>query len=207
MRRLLASLQQVNQTMSTTAASVRDPIRQHRAADVTVTVRRPDGTPLAGQPVVVAQRKHEFLFGGNGSRAIPLANGQVDGAARERAEDQHAKLLELFNVITLPFYWGRFEPQRGKPDTRRLLNAARWFVERGRGVKGHPLCWHTVSADWLLDLSDEQIVEAQLARIRREVTDFAGVIDAWDVINEVVIMPTFDKYDNGVTRMAKRLGR
>jgi GH35 family endo-1,4-beta-xylanase len=46
-----------------------------------------------------------------------------------------------------------------------------------------------------------------LARIRREVTDFSGLIDMWDVINEVVIMPIFDKYDNGVTRMAKRLGR
>jgi endo-1,4-beta-xylanase len=193
--------------MNDISPSTRDTIRTHRAADVIVTVRRPDGAPLAGYPVVVAQRKHAFGFGGNGSRAIPLANGEVDGQARERAEDQHAKLLELFNVVTLPFYWGRFEPQRGRPDTQRLLNAARWFVARGCAVKGHPLCWHTVSADWLLNLSDEQIVAAQLARIRREVTDFAGVIDAWDVINEVVIMPIFDKYDNGVTRMAKRLGR
>ena len=28
--------------------------------------------------------------------------------------------------------------------------AARWFVERGCQVKGHPLCWHSVGADWLL---------------------------------------------------------
>ena len=74
-------------------------------------------------------------------------------------------------------------------------------------MKGHPLCWHTVSAEWLLQMSDEEIIETQLSRIRREVTDFAGVIDMWDVINEVVIMPIFDKYDNGITRMAKRLGR
>src|SRR3954470_10756578 len=113
--------------MSPATSSSRDAIRQHRAADVTVTVRRPDGAPLAGYPVVVAQQKHAFGFGGNGSRAIPLANNELDGAARARGADQHPKLLELFNVITLPFYWGRFEPQRGKPDTRRLLNAARWF--------------------------------------------------------------------------------
>ena len=29
----------------------------------------------------------------------------------------------------------------------------------------------------------------------------------WDVINEVVIMPIFDKYDNGITRISKYLGR
>ena len=38
-------------------------------------------------------------------------------------------------------------------------------------------------------------------------TDFAGVIDTWDVINEVVIMPIFDKDDNGISRMARKLGR
>ena len=29
----------------------------------------------------------------------------------------------------------------------------------------------------------------------------------WDVINEVVIMPEFDKYDNAVTRICKEYGR
>jgi GH35 family endo-1,4-beta-xylanase len=29
----------------------------------------------------------------------------------------------------------------------------------------------------------------------------------WDVINEAVIMPVFDKYDNGLTRLCKELGR
>ncbi len=29
----------------------------------------------------------------------------------------------------------------------------------------------------------------------------------WDVINEVVIMPIFDKYDNGITRICREIGR
>ena len=37
--------------------------------------------------------------------------------------------------------------------------------------------------------------------------EFKGLIDMWDVINEVVIMPVFDKYDNGITRICKELGR
>jgi GH35 family endo-1,4-beta-xylanase len=29
----------------------------------------------------------------------------------------------------------------------------------------------------------------------------------WDVLNEAVIMPVFDKYDNGITRLCKEMGR
>jgi GH35 family endo-1,4-beta-xylanase len=185
---------------------------EHRNSEALVTVVGPDGAPLVGTDVVVEQTAHEFLFGCIGFDLIPLANGEVgrqDGtdAPEGQGEDLAAKWLELFNFATLPFYWGDFEPVRGRPDTERLLAAARWFVDRGVVVKGHPLAWHTVTAPWLLELSDEEILEAQRARIRREVSDFAGLIDAWDVINEVVIMPVFDKYDNGLTRVARRFGR
>jgi endo-1,4-beta-xylanase len=181
-------------------------IRRHRAADATVTILGPDG-PLANRAVTVAQRSHAFRFGCTGFEAIELANGELDAAATDRAERVAAAWLELYNFATLPFYWGRFEPVRGRPDTDRLRNAARWFADRGVQVKGHPLCWHSVSADWLLDLTDDEIVDAQLARIRRDVADFAGLIDTWDVINEVVIMPIFERCDNGISRMARRLGR
>lgn len=181
-------------------------IRRHRTADAIVMVRGADG-PLAGLPVVVSQRSHAFRFGCTGFEQIELANGALDKAATARAATDADRWLDLFNFATLPFYWGRFEPRRGQPDTARLLTAARWFADRGCLVKGHPLCWHSVSADWLLDLPDDQIVDAQLARIRREVTAFAGVIDTWDVINEVVIMPVFDRQDNGISRIARQLGR
>ncbi|MGZ8513866.1 MAG: endo-1,4-beta-xylanase [Candidatus Limnocylindrales bacterium] len=181
-------------------------IRRHRTADAAVTILGPDG-PLANREVVVSQRSHAFRFGCTGFEMIELANHELDDAAAQRAERAAADWLELYNFATLPFYWARFEPTRGRPDTQRLLNAAHWFVDRGCQVKGHPLCWHSVTADWLLDLTDDEIVDAQLARIRRDVADFAGVIDTWDVINEVVIMPVFAKYDNGISRMSRTLGR
>ncbi len=189
-----------------TVDSTSELIRRHRTADATVTVLGADG-PLARREVVVSQRSHAFRFGCTGFDQVALANNELSDAAANEAERAAGKWLQLFNFATLPFYWGRFEPDRGRPDTTRLLNAARWFADRGRLVKGHPLCWHTVTADWLLNLPDHEIVAAQLARIRREVTDFAGLIDTWDVINEVVIMPVFTKGDNGVSRMARKLGR
>ncbi len=182
-------------------------IRKHRTANVTVTVFKKDHTPLTHQEIVVAQRNHKFLLGCTGFEIIPLANGELVGAAKARAEQLNEKLSDLFNFITLPFYWGRFEPQRGHPDTRRLINSAQWLVERGIPVKGHPLCWHTVTADWLMEMNNTDIIQAQVARIQREVADFAGLIDMWDVINEVVIMPIYDKYDNGITRICRELGR
>lgn len=181
-------------------------IKKYRTANVTVTVFKENHTPLANKEVTVAQLNHKFLFGCTGSNLIALANNEVAGEEREKAEQFSEKLLNLFNFTTLPFYWGRFEPERGHPNTKQLINAAKWFVDRGCLVKGHPLCWHTVTANWLLDMGNTDIIKAQVARIRREVSDFAGLIDMWDVVNEAVIMPTFDKYDNGITRIAKELG-
>ncbi|MFT2689811.1 endo-1,4-beta-xylanase [Clavibacter zhangzhiyongii] len=113
----------------------------------------------------------------------------------------------MFDTATLPFYWGRFEPVRGEPDTERLLTTARWLRERGIDVKGHPLVWHTVTAPWLLDLPLDEVERVQRERIRRDVGDFAGLVDTWDAINEAVIMPVFDREDNGITRLAAARGR
>lgn len=41
----------------------------------------------------------------------------------------------------------------------------------------------------------------QLDRVTREVGTFKGKVTLWDVINETVIMPVFDRYDNAVTRL------
>jgi endo-1,4-beta-xylanase len=180
---------------------------EHRIADVELTVLGADGSPLADTDVVVAQVDHAFRFGCTGFQAIELAAGELDAERRVATEHLLGHWLELFNTTTLPFYWGRFEPARGHPDTERLRAAAQWFVDRGVQVKGHPLCWHTVSPPWLTELPLEEIRDLQLTRIRRDVRDFAGLIDAWDVINEAVIMPVFTAERNGITRLAQEVGR
>ena len=183
-----------------------DLIRQHRTAEATVTLSA-GREPLANAEVTVAQTNHKFLFGSTGFDFIPLANGEVHGEQRAKMELLEKEWLALFNFATLPFYWGRFEPERGKPDTARVLATARWFADRGVALKGHPLCWHTIQPDWLLPLSNDEILAAQKARIRREVTDFRGVIDTWDAINEAVIMPVFENGENGITRICRANGR
>ncbi len=176
---------------------------EHRLGEATILVTGVDGAPVADARVTVEQTRHAFAFGNIGFELVPLANGEPEAGDEQLAADW----LELFNTATLPFYWGEFEPERGSPRTERLRRAAEWFTARGIDLKGHPLAWHTVAPPWLLDLSIDEIEGAQRARIRREVSGFAGLIDTWDAINEVVIMPVFDKEDNGLTRLARARGR
>ncbi|MCL2079334.1 MAG: endo-1,4-beta-xylanase [Oscillospiraceae bacterium] len=178
-----------------------------RISTTPIKITNSAGVPLPGIDVTVIQLTSGLKFGCAGFETIQTVNGLLQGDENTSAIKRVEKMLEIFNFITLPFYWGRFESVRGKPMTRETLNAAKWLCERGVLVKGHPLCWHTVCADWLLEFDDLEILKLQLERINREVTDFKGYIDTWDVVNEVVIMPDFDRYDNAVTRICKREGR
>lgn len=176
----------------------------HRLHETVLTVTDATGAPLSGADVVVQQTGHAFGFGNIGFDFIPLANGEPDPIA---TEDLAGLFTDVFNTATLPFYWGRFEPERGRPDTARLQRTARWFRERGVRLKGHPLVWHTVQPDWLIGLPPDEVERLLRQRIRRELTDFHGLIDTWDAINEVVIMPVFDNGDNGITPLALAKGR
>lgn len=182
-------------------------IKNNRTTDITITILKPDGSPVANQEVTIEQVKHQFLFGTAAFDLVPLASGDYVGEEKEKAEVRAEKITALFNAATLPFYWARFEPERGKPITDKVKHAARWCLDHNMVTKGHPLCWHTLTADWLLSMGNTEILQAQIARIQRDVSDFHGLIDMWDVINEAVIMPVFDKYDNGITRLCKEMGR
>lgn len=190
----------------------------HRRLHTALTVRRPDGTPLADADVTVEQRRHAFAFGNIGFDFVGLANDESPSAAGADvfggADPDSARALAdlwlgVFNTATLPFHWQGFEPVRGQPDTDRLLRTARWFRERGVALKGHPLVWHTLAPTWLAELPETEVEEALRGRIRREVTDFRGLISTWDAINETVIMPVFSNEEtpNGITRLCRANGR
>lgn len=176
-----------------------------RTGTAELTLTAPTGEPLADEDVVVEQTRHAFELGSIGFDLVEHATG-------EQQRDQLATdWLRLFNTATLPFYWGRFEPERGRPDTARLTAAARWFADHGVRLKGHPLVWHTVKAPWLDPLPTDEVEAVLRARVRRDVHDFAGLVDTWDAINEVVIMPEFrnepDGVPNAISRLAREVGR
>ncbi|MFD0866370.1 endo-1,4-beta-xylanase, partial [Tessaracoccus lubricantis] len=185
-----------------------DPALRHRRGAARLTVLR-DGEPLADADLTVEQTGHDFGFGCIGFDFVPLHGGELDpdGDEAARLTALAEQWLDVFNWSTLPFYWAQFEPERGRPRTEQLRRTAEWFRSRGVTLKGHPLVWHTLTAPWLLDLATDEIERLQRERIRRDVGDFRGLIGMWDAINEVVIMPVFTAEANGITRLARRLGR
>lgn len=189
----------------------------HRKQKAVVRLLR-DGKPVPNADIRLAMKRHAFLFGCGAFDSInrtPAACEDEKSGYKTAGTEQEAQFyrdrmemwLELFNFGTLPFYWGKYEPEEGKTIAPQVKEAALWLKSRGVTLKGHPLCWHTHSAQWLLKYSTEEILEKQRARIARDVADFRGIVDMWDVINEVVIMPEFDKYDNPITRVCQKYGR
>ena len=178
----------------------------HRKAQCKLRIVDEQGNVVAGTKLTFRQTNHEFLFGCGAFDFVPYTNS-VDQDTVGFLKDRVDKWLALYNYGTLPFYLGQFEPEEGKPETASRMNAAKFLREHNVDVKGHPLCWHTACANWLMKYDNKTILKKQLQRIERDVADFKGTIDIWDVINEVVIMPIFDKYDNAITRVCKDIGR
>jgi len=178
-----------------------------RAVETVLTLHTTDGRSLADTEVEVEQLSHAFGFGNTGFEMV--------GADPSETNPLADLWLDVFNTATLPFYWANVEPTEGVPNTSRLLAAARWFAERGVRVKGHPLVWHTLAPTWLGDRTVDEVERAVRGRVRRDVSAYSGVVSAWDVINEVVIMPVFDNEaalegdigPNAITRLCRERGR
>ncbi|UCH36016.1 MAG: endo-1,4-beta-xylanase [Armatimonadota bacterium] len=168
-------------------------IEQHRKGDIAVVVLD-RGQPVPGATVEVEQTGHEFLFGCN---AYGLRDD--DSALQQAYREQFAA---LFNYATLPFYWDGYEPQRGAPQTASRKAMARWCAEHGIRAKGHPLVWHHLPPAWV----PRDATEAGgllRDRVRSIVSEFKGLIDTWDVINESTVSA---RMDNPVGLWVKEVG-
>ncbi len=189
----------------------------HRMGEVELTLLDGHGALLADTLVTVAQVRHAFAFGNIAFDLVRMVGGPdtqavtgVEGFGADATLDleRYAALwLGLFDTATLPFYWGRYEPVRGATDATRLHRTADWLAERGVRLKGHPLVWHTVQPDWLLGLPPDEVERLLRDRVRDVVGGFAGRVDAWDAINEAVIMPVFANGENAITPLARARGR
>ena len=179
----------------------------HRKSQTVISVVDAQGTPVAGRKVQLDLVRHEFLFGTGAFWSAPLASPDTKPEFKAYLEKIWESWSKLFNYGTLSFYQGRYEPQEGETMEVPTMHGAKFLQAHGVKTKGHPLCWHTVAAKWLMGRTPEEVLENQLFRIRREVSAFKGVVDMWDVINEVVIMPIFTAEENAITPLCQKLGR
>ncbi len=152
-------------------------IEKCRTAPITVAVVDAADRPLPGAKIALEQTRHAFLFGCNIFPWGHLPEEKLEAAYRRR-------FAELLNYATLAFYWPMYEPQQGSPRHQYTTEVARWCRDQGIATKGHPLAWNHADPAWLpADL--QQIRKLQMARIDDCVARFQGLIDRWDVVNEV----------------------
>ena len=90
------------------------------------------------------------------------------------------------NYTTLGYYWPSYERERGKPNHAYAKQVVEWCKANGIAAKGHPLAWNSsADAAWFRNVDSDELFRLQIARIDDCVTTMSGLIDCWDVVNEV----------------------
>ena len=110
-------------------------------------------------------KNENFLFGCGAFDVLCYVNA-TEESEKEKYGKRTKEWLDLFNYGTLPFYWGTYEPTEGDVRQAEMDKCVEFLTARGVTLKGHPLCWHTVCADWLLSYDDKTIFEKQRTVIK-----------------------------------------
>ncbi len=164
-------------------------IISNRTALVTITLLNREHQPLSNTIISVNHLRHRFLFGCN---AFMLNSCP----GRELETEYRNHFTRLFNFATLPFYWNSYEPEPAKTTQAAITPMLRWCRENRIEPKGHPLVWHECLPQWIMKKSPDQAYADLLRRITREIQSFPGEIDTWDVLNEPVVMPSYNTNSN-----------
>ena len=77
-------------------------IEAHRKRFCRLQLRDQNGAPLAGQPVTIRQKTHDFQYGAN--------IFALDGFETQEKNTRYRELFkEYFNLATVPFYWNNYD--------------------------------------------------------------------------------------------------
>jgi GH35 family endo-1,4-beta-xylanase len=180
-------------------AAVEERILRVRSGDMRVLVRGAGGEGVPDAEVRLEMTRSAFLFGCNFYSLNPQSREPWQIAYQR-------EFTQLFNYATLPFYWGGFEAERGKPEYERLEAMARWCRDHGIERKGHPLIWHEVWPKWA-PAGAEEAVELLRERVLAIIRRYRGLINYWDVLNEAHAAVKFPGNERiGVSAWIKRDG-
>lgn len=179
---------------------IEDGIRQNRMGQFHLNFEDKEGNPVTGLEIEINQIKHDFQFGANGF--------MYKGFENEKENKLFEKYFtQLFNFVTIPFYWPELEPEPGvlrfdKDSPKIYRRPAPDLVLEFSDTydltpKGHTLVWDNPRwsvPEWLP--ANENIIAQKLdQRIEEIAKRYGHTIGVWDIANEVtdrhpdVIMP------------------
>jgi endo-1,4-beta-xylanase len=176
-------------------------LAKYRTGDVVLRLMGPSGEPLPeGTHVKIVQTRHAFLFGANIFMLGRCRTAEENSAYAER-------FAAIFNYATLPFYWGMYEPEEGKPQYAETEKIVAWCENHQITMKGHPLAWNYVDPKWL-PKDPDTAMRLQFDRIGKCVGRFKGAIDFWDVVNEATDYERSETADHApiLTEGIRRVG-
>lgn len=153
-------------------------IETHRKADLLVRVVDQDGLPRDGVDVSVLQESREFRFG----TAV---------AAPELSNPQYAAFIrDHFNMATPENAW-KWRQTEFFRDSEFYANADDFLafcLANDIRIHGHAVLWAVDERvpDWAFDLGASDLQAEIDERVESVVGRYAGLVDAWDVNNEML---------------------
>lgn len=137
---------------------------------------------------------HNFNFGVSMTQSRDLYNTPKFNLYRDRVK-------ELFNFVTVGFYWVLFDERGDTSYANAYMNDnLKWADENNLRVKGHPLLWHESLPNWVIDFEDmgelEQIINKRISSLIKSYPK----IPYWDVYNEPVAPFKAHVHPSGITR-------
>lgn len=136
---------------------------------------------------------HDFNFG--------VSLTQMGPFSTQYQEMYKSRVKELFNFVTLGFYWvGRDEINDLTGYKRQMRAKVDWAVENNIKIKGHPLLWHESLPKWVIDHKEPAKLEKIIYKRIEDLIQGYPEIEYWDVYNEAIAPFKDHVTPSGVTR-------
>ncbi len=112
-------------------------------------------------------------------------------------QDQQWKTIvgREFNLFAFSYgiSWPQIEPQQGQFDFTVADRLVAFGQSNGMRLHGQPLIFPSITADWLTNLSRDDLIQATRNHITQVVGHFKDIIKEWVVVNESYNPPYIKK--------------
>lgn len=170
-------------------------IEKYRKGNASIVITDESGNAFADARISIKQKNHKFRFGAN---IFMLEQLETE----KKNEDYKKYFADVFNMVTLPFYWNSLEPQCGKtrydknsPEIYRrppIDNCIEFCQKNGIEPREHALAYEHFFPFWLHNASVSEIKYALEKRFSEISERYADKINTIEVTNEMF-------WENGIT--------
>lgn len=98
--------------------------------------------------------------------------------------EHHLKWGPLCHTLPGPIHPSTPSTRIGRYDFSHCDAMVDWAISHKMKVKGHVLCWHVTTPEYVEDMTSEQVREELKRHIFTTMGHFRGRIACWDVVNE-----------------------